>query len=288
MGDSTRYQPRRSKGSGRSLWLPWNDPDAIVHVDRRHARAAALHGLEFGEDVDLELSPTQVNQMATDALNEPLNDMVVKHGDRRFRTRGEWTPKQSNYLMTYKNELARIATIECVTAIMWRRGEAEAGYVRPVGTPIAELRETKTRKQLRKDSRRGPAPEPQPYGVSHEGAEGICAEWMRHLGALDATVTSYSKDGGIDILARISGWAGQVKNYAGSVGVVELREFVGACSLGPWRAVMFTSGEYTLEAQNFADEARIALFRYDVGAATLVAINGSAKKLKTYGFRRSA
>lgn len=40
-----------------------------------------------------------------------------------------------------------------------------------------------------------PAPPPQPYGVSHAGAEHLVAAWMRHMGAVDATPTQVSRDG---------------------------------------------------------------------------------------------
>ncbi|MCK8609708.1 restriction endonuclease [Agromyces sp. C10] len=57
-----------------------------------------------------------------------------------------------------------------------------------------------------------PRPAPQPYGVSHRGAEQLVADWMRHLGAFDAEVTRFTADGGVDVVS--AHWIAQVKNLA--------------------------------------------------------------------------
>lgn len=131
---------------------------------------------------------------------------------------------------------------------------------------------------------RPPRPDPQPYGVSHEGAEHWCASWMRYLGALDAQVTVYSGDGGVDIIAENSGWEVQVKNYLGAVGVVEVRELVGISYVHGRKPMLFTSGTLTSDAVAFAEEAGVAVFSYDVIAGTLTGLNSRARQLRSRGF----
>lgn len=119
-----------------------------------------------------------------------------------------------------------------------------------------------------------PRPLPQPYGVSPVGAEEWCAQWLRHLGAADATVTRRSGDGGIDVISKSERWGAQVKHYVGSVSVMEIRELVGACHIEGLRPIFFTAGTYTAAAVEFARRADVILYRYDVGAGTLTAVLG--------------
>lgn len=109
-----------------------------------------------------------------------------------------------------------------------------------------------------------PAPGPQPYGVSDEGAEAFIADWMKYIGAKSATVTSYIGDGGIDVVSSLV--IAQVKNYAPSrsVGVAEIRELAGVAAVDRRLAAFFTSGKYAAGATAFASAAGIALFRYSV------------------------
>lgn len=62
-------------------------------------------------------------------------------------------------------------------------------------------------------NRPAPAPSPLPYGVSHRGAETLAADWMRHIGILDAGVTPAQADGGIDVSSDTH--VVQVKHYKG-------------------------------------------------------------------------
>lgn len=118
---------------------------------------------------------------------------------------------------------------------------------------------------------RSPAPQPQPYGVSPQGAEEIVAVWMQHLGEDDAATTQYSGDGGVDVTSLH--YIAQVKHYTGTVGVGEVREFAGVAGVDGRRALFFTSGQYARGAIEFADNAGIALFRYDVHHGELVGVN---------------
>lgn len=130
---------------------------------------------------------------------------------------------------------------------------------------------------------RGPRPEPQPFGIGHEGAERWCAQWMQHLGATGVSVTNYQGDGGIDITADL--WIAQVKNYTGSVAQSEIRDLAGVASVDPVkrRPVFFTSGTYPPLAVEFANRAGMALFRYDAIEGTLMAANQDAEKLLATG-----
>ncbi|MES2092497.1 MAG: restriction endonuclease [Actinomycetota bacterium] len=120
-------------------------------------------------------------------------------------------------------------------------------------------------------NRPAPPPEPQPYGVSHEGAEHLAAAWMRHLGALGAEVTRFSADGGIDVVSER--YIAQVKNYAGTVPVEELRALHGVAVLEGKGAILLTSGSMTKDASVFADRAGIVVLRYNAIEATIEGLN---------------
>ena len=123
---------------------------------------------------------------------------------------------------------------------------------------------------------RNPKPEPQPYGVSHYGAEILVRDWLRHLGHADATETQKSSDGGIDVYT--SELVVQVKNYKDAVGVPSIRELLGVSVSERKRPVMFTSGYLTSDAVDFSDQNEIPVLRYSAEDGTLVAMNvhGSA------------
>ena len=123
---------------------------------------------------------------------------------------------------------------------------------------------------------KNPPPNPEPDGVTDEQAEHLCAKWLSHLGEEKVQVTRVTSDGGIDILS--SRCVAQVKNYAGSVGVVAVRELVGVASVDGRLPVFFTSGDYTKAALDFAEQANVYLFRYDAEAGTLDAKSSTARK----------
>lgn len=127
----------------------------------------------------------------------------------------------------------------------------------------------------------GPAPFPQPYGVSHEGAEALVAEWVRYLGEADAEITRFTGDGGIDVQSMH--YIIQVKNYSGSVGVAEVRELGGVAAVDGRKPLFFTSGSYAAGAVDFAERSGIALFVYDAHLGTLVGANGAAERALVRG-----
>jgi hypothetical protein len=127
----------------------------------------------------------------------------------------------------------------------------------------------------------GPAPLPQPYGVSHEGAEALVTAWLRYLGESDAEATRFVGDGGIDVQSQH--YIAQVKNYSGSVGVAEVRELGGVGSVDGRKPLFFTSGSYASGAVDFAERCGIALFIYDARLGTLVGANSVAESALARG-----
>lgn len=130
-------------------------------------------------------------------------------------------------------------------------------------------------------ARPAPAPDPQRYGVSPRGAERIVCDWMRHLGALDATTTAYVGDGGVDV--ESTNWIAQVKHYQGSVGVQAIRELAGVASVDGRSALFFTSTGYAPGAAAFADRARVGLFVYSAEQGTLHPANELGRSLFARG-----
>jgi hypothetical protein len=150
----------------------------------------------------------------------------------------------------------------------WRRKDREA-------------QESREREKLQRQIMAGvvPAsrPRPQPLGVSPDGAEKLCANWMEHLGQTNVRVTRSNSDGGIDI--ESDEWVAQVKNYKGSVSVMEIRELVGVSSIDRRAPVFFTSGRYTASALDFAETAAVLLFSYNAEKGTLTAESALARAL---------
>ncbi|MEJ6553408.1 restriction endonuclease [Microbacterium esteraromaticum] len=130
-------------------------------------------------------------------------------------------------------------------------------------------------------SRPSAPPAPQPYGVSPEGAERIVEAWMRHLGALDAEVTRYTADGGIDVAS--ASWIAQVKHHQGVIGVAAIRELAGVAAIDGRSALFFTSTGYAEGAVDFADKAGMGLFVYSAEDGTLAARNDVAELLAKKG-----
>jgi hypothetical protein len=126
-----------------------------------------------------------------------------------------------------------------------------------------------------------PTPEPHPLGVSHSGAEELCAQWMRHLGATDAKKTRTSADGGIDVISEK--YVAQVKNFSGTVPVESVRELVGVGLVHERIPLFFTSGTYPTGAIEFANKGGVALFVYSAENGTLRPVNAKAKQLFSEG-----
>lgn len=135
--------------------------------------------------------------------------------------------------------------------------------------------------QREKLNNRPTAPLAQKFGVSHRGAEALCAAWMRHLGAIDAKETQVSADGGIDVVSNR--YIAQVKNYSGSVGAPEIQQLAGIVAVDKRIGLFFTSGTYTSEAISFANKAKIPLFIYLPEEGKLISSNQLGTKLLAEG-----
>lgn len=128
-----------------------------------------------------------------------------------------------------------------------------------------------------------PAPGPQPFGVSHFGAEQYVAAWMRHLGVPDASVTRASGDGGVDVESEYL--IAQVKNYtAATVPIAEVRDLFGTATDRKKQAVLFTSSDVSAEGYLFAERNDIALLRYSAVAGTLSGLNRLGAAIRDNGF----
>lgn len=124
-------------------------------------------------------------------------------------------------------------------------------------------------------------PDPQPFGVSPEGAERLVAQWMRSLGDVAAEVTRYTSDGGIDVASE--DYIAQVKHYTSPVGVGDVRQLAGVASTDHRQALFFTSTGYAPGAIEFADRASVALFVYSAEEGTLRPVNGLAAQFYATG-----
>lgn len=112
-------------------------------------------------------------------------------------------------------------------------------------------------------------------------AEVHAAAWMRGLGFYDAQETTFTSDGGIDVIA--SDGVAQVKFKAVQVGRPELQNFVGAAHPYPDRLRLFFSWKgYSAHALQYAEQAQIALFTYELDGRCLAA-NAFANHLCTVG-----
>lgn len=126
-----------------------------------------------------------------------------------------------------------------------------------------------------------PLPEPpskNDFGISARGAEEFVVAWLKSRGFLDAKSTPFTRDGGVDVTTRE--WVIQVKLYSTkNVSVQEVREIVGVSSTLNKRPAVFTSSGLTLEANKFAEVARVAVVHFDSYSARFEAANDLAKNL---------
>lgn len=151
---------------------------------------------------------------------------------------------------------------------------------------VLESRRRKVGMPIEAGQRRAyPPPSARPAGVNPREAEQVVAQWMRHLGEVDAELTSFTGDGGIDVTGSKS--FAQVKHYSKPVGVAPVRELAGVAANDRHRrqALFFTSVGYAQGAVEFANNTGIALFVYDAANAGLEAMNPRAKTVMHNGIR---
>lgn len=166
----------------------------------------------------------------------------------------------------------------------WTKLKA-ASHMAALGEQLAELRAQRDAEEraavlARIAEGTYPPPGSQLFGVSPEGAERWCCEWMRHLGT-DAQVTRFSSDGGVDI--RSTRWVAQVKHYTGSVDVLDVRALAGSAASEGREGAFFTSGNYTQAGIDFAELARLSLFTYNVQEGTISPTSERAHQVMVEG-----
>ena len=96
--------------------------------------------------------------------------------------------------------------------------------------------------------------------ITPEQAEEFCAAWLRNLGFLDASVTRYSRDGGIDVESQYL--CAQVKHQTSPVGVKAVRELYGVAVHAKKTPIFFALSDYTQEAKAFATNVNMPIIRY--------------------------
>ena len=111
---------------------------------------------------------------------------------------------------------------------------------------------------------------------SPDDAEQVAAEWMRHLGFVDARCTAAGTDGGVDVRSR--GAVAQVKAQLTPVGRPELQALYGVARSEGRTPLFFSLMSYTAAALGWADEVGMALFRFD-HAGMVEAVNVAAESL---------
>lgn len=233
------------------------DTRDFKEVKRRSDLAFAMTGIP-SEEWDDSKALSRLKQRAADAVEEALRAQVAAEMEHSQRER----------------ELHRLADVEAEARIHREREDErlrqEKEYLRAEEERLHE--EGERLREERWLCRPAPKPLPQPFGVSHRGAESLICAWMRHLGVLDAEVTQFVGDGGIDVSS--ADFIAQVKNYAGSIPVAAVRELFGVAVAESKHPLLFTSGMMTVEGNAFASRVGMAVFRYNAEEGTLEGLNG--------------
>ncbi|PFG31184.1 restriction endonuclease [Paramicrobacterium agarici] len=270
-------------GEAAALWKAEGTLEApavvLEHIDHRletlssspnaeRAKAAVLAAAQRRRNT-LATSPTAEQEELVEALRR---ESAIRQKKRIAALRAEFATAVERLRQRLEAEAeAQAARTAQAEKLRQRLREAEEQRRLEQEAEQQRLLAEEEERRLRWLNRPAPAPAPQPYGVSHEGAEHLVVAWMRHLGVLDAEVTQFSGDGGIDVAS--AQYIAQVKNYAGSVPVIEVRAFFGVAIADEKSPIFFTSGSVTSEGQAFADRVGMALIHYNAEEAVLTGLN---------------
>lgn len=93
-------------------------------------------------------------------------------------------------------------------------------------------------------------------------AEVVAADWLRYFGYVDATVTAAGADGGVDVESSVV--VAQVKAEMKPTGRPVVQQIFGIASLRGAQAAVFSLAGFTSEAADWANEAGVALFQFDM------------------------
>lgn len=100
-----------------------------------------------------------------------------------------------------------------------------------------------------------------PWLRSAAETEHAVAEWLRSLGHTGVAVTSLTGDGGIDVETDQA--AAQVKAGMSPTGRPALQALLGAAAVDGRKPLFFSAAGYTIQATEWAEDARLALFTFD-------------------------
>ncbi|GAA2034147.1 hypothetical protein GCM10009819_17850 [Agromyces tropicus] len=282
------------------------------------AEAAVALGRSLGRRAPLGVPAVVVTATLAQACRAAAPGLARAHAPARMPTRWWWVAYAASWVVAAGATLALVerpgfplplvvGPAWCVAVLAWaaavlvvvqrwvrdRHGELLAG----LASEVAEVALVAAGAEAARPGRRAPAdplpplwprPGPQPYGVSHRGAEELVADWMRHLGAVDAEVTRFSGDGGVDVVSAHC--IAQVKNLSerASVPVAQIRELAGVAAHDGRRPLFFTSGTYSDGGVAFADRAGMSLFEYRAEGGALRAVNALARTDLADGLRPPA
>lgn len=252
---------------------PFDWSSTVLKAD---AKAAKDLGRRFANSFEFpEVGASEINAKIKTSIGlESGFSSIVNARARRIYRKADFTEIEQAAITRY-----RAALIEHVEHGIVQRLEnrvaADAYGVRKRAEEKAAHTNADARRQVL--AKRPAAPQPHPLGVSPRGAETLVAQWMRHLGVIDAYVTQYSRDGGIDVESRSH--VAQVKHITGAVKVSDVRALHGVGVSMRKQSWFFTSTRYTEESTNFADHVGMALFVYSAERGTLRGANATAVRL---------
>ena len=259
----------------RVSWIP-NE----VAQDIEHAVEVVLKSIDFTHEEwdEVNYQYGWRRGRSQDEIQELLLEFTRNAArDRRNQVSVTVTPERLRRRVKLESALRRrlVRSMQRHVEVRAERERVEAEVRAERERVETEVRAERAREEAERRERRlsrpAPPPAPQPYGVSHEGAEHLVCAWIRHLGVLDAEVTRLVGDGGIDVDSEH--YVAQVKNLAGSVPVGEVRALLGSAVSEGKKPLLFTSGSLTVEGKAFAERVRMAVFRYDAVGGTIQGLN---------------
>ena len=210
--------------------------------------------------------------------------LVISYLLYRRATRVEdtvWTPQ---YEQAYEG-LLRAAKYGCDQALR------EAGAQQRQREREEAVRLRRAWRLTGKEEWDPPVAPPQAGAIAAAGsfapakAEEVAAVWLRWLGAGGVAVTQSTRDGGVDVRARIL--VAQVKWQAQPVAPARVREIFGVAQAEQARAAFFAGpAGYSREAARFADATGVFLFVMDDQTGQLTAVSDSADAALRTGLQR--
>ena len=113
--------------------------------------------------------------------------------------------------------------------------------------------------------------------LSPREAEKLVQEWLVYLGFVEAQVTQYSQDGGVDVLT--DEFAVQVKRWrnGNNLGVRDVRELYGVATKLKKSALFFITSDVSSAAMKEANELCMPIIRFAYLEPKLTPLNPAAR-----------